>query len=163
MPKPIIVTVSALFLLASATYAESSCSMSRDGDTHSFEHVYAVRVLADDAQLTILCLPEAASEEELVEAMDGLYAVDFDAGGLEVHIDPEMGPIYTVAAWGGRASIYSGSIWDIAFEGQEQEGRVEGRIKTTRELTMDEGEAGWRFVIEVDTEILEVNPGESQG
>lgn len=156
----VLFPLSTLFLSTAALRADGSCSMSRGDDAQSFEHVYAVRVADSNPQLTVLCLPEAASEADLTTAMSKVLPVDSEVGGLMVEIDPEMGPVFSVVAWGGRSHQYSGTIWDVAFDGNEEGGRVRGRIETTQPLTFDEEKAGWTFVIDVDTEILDLSPEE---
>jgi hypothetical protein len=151
-------------VLAAAAFGEGRCTVSRDGTEVTLEHVYAVRIpdtFTDGAtRIRVLCVSAPLDPAELASDDSfgpGWHAVHRgDRGGLLVELDAAAMPIYTVIARDGRSSQFSGPIWDVAFEGGEEEGRLRGRIETTEPLSFEEEEPGWTFVVEVDAAIVDV-------
>lgn len=164
MIRPILSTILAVGgVLPAAALAEGRCTVSRDGTEVTLEHVYAVRIpdtFTDGAtRIRVLCVSAPLDPAELASDDSfgpGWHAVHRgDRGGLLVELDAAAEPIYTVIARDGRSSQFSGPVWDVAFEGGEEDGRLRGRIETTRPLSFEEEQPGWTFVVEVEDAIVE--------
>jgi hypothetical protein len=145
--------------LLSAVPAEAGCTLSRAEEDVSLDHVYVVRVPdtfdEEERRLRILCLPVALEASELASADATSNAIHRGERGLLVELNADAEPIYTAIGHDGGSSQFSGTIWDVAFEGAEENGRLRGTITTPESLRFDDSKPGWTFTVAVDAAIVE--------
>lgn len=131
------------------------CTLTIDGEAYALEHHYALRIphpFDEAARFTRLICTGTPLTEDQFAAWDTLLEAFHADGQRGVFVDlQDDGSVIAVRlSWGDLSTLWSGAVWEVAFDGETGPDRLAGTITTDPLMKVFRQAVRWGIAATID-------------